>query len=42
MQTIDKFDKEIIDILNKDGRISFLSIANELGISNTMAHQRVA
>lgn len=42
MQEIDEFDKKIIQILEKDGRASFLNISKTLEISNTMAHQRVA
>ena len=42
MQEIDEFDKKIIKLLDKDGRIPFLSIAKTLEISNTMAHQRVS
>jgi len=41
MHPIDEFDKKIISILNKDGRMSFLNISKELGVSNTMVHQRV-
>ncbi|MEP1490454.1 MAG: Lrp/AsnC family transcriptional regulator [Algibacter sp.] len=42
MQEIDEFDKKILELLDKDGRIPFLSIAKKLDISNTMAHQRVS
>lgn len=42
MQEIDEFDKKIIQMLEKDGRASFLNISKTLEISNTMAHQRVA
>lgn len=38
---MDDFDKEILKQLELDGRNAFSNIANELGISNTMVHQRV-
>lgn len=42
MQDIDEFDKKIMEILDTDGRIPYLSIAKQLDISNTMVHQRVS
>jgi Lrp/AsnC family transcriptional regulator, regulator for asnA, asnC and gidA len=39
---IDHFDKRILSILEKDARVPFSSIASQLGISNTMVHQRIA
>ncbi len=30
---LDQFDREIISLLQKDGRMPFLTIANELGLS---------
>lgn len=38
---MDDFDKKILQLLEKDGRNAFSNIAMELGISNTMVHQRV-
>ncbi len=38
---IDHFDKRILSILEKDARIPYSSVATELGISNTMVHQRI-
>ena len=38
---IDEFDKKIIKKLETDGRMSYLQIADELGISNTMVHKRI-
>jgi Lrp/AsnC family transcriptional regulator for asnA, asnC and gidA len=37
----DEFDKRIIEQLEQDGRKAFSLIAQDLGISNTMVHQRV-
>ncbi len=39
---IDDFDILILKKLDIDGRVAFSTIAAELGISNTMVHQRVA
>jgi Lrp/AsnC family transcriptional regulator, regulator for asnA, asnC and gidA len=39
---IDDFDIQILKKLDIDGRVAFSTIAAELGISNTMVHQRVA
>ena len=41
MQNLDEFDIEILKQLDKDGRKAFSVIATEMGISNTMVHQRV-
>lgn len=38
---MDEFDYKILKRLEKDGRMPFSTIASELGISNTMVHQRV-
>lgn len=42
MEVIDDFDGKILKELEKDGRIAYSAIAQELGISNTMVHQRIA
>ena len=42
MQNLDEFDIEILKQLDKDGRKAFSVIATEIGISNTMVHQRVS
>ena len=39
---LDEHDKQIIQQLETDGRMAFSAIAAELGISNTMVHQRVS
>lgn len=41
MQNLDDFDIQILKLLENDGRMAFSAIAAELGISNTMVHQRV-
>ncbi len=41
MNVIDEFDSKIINELEKDGRMAYSTIANNLKISNTMVHQRV-
>jgi Lrp/AsnC family transcriptional regulator, regulator for asnA, asnC and gidA len=41
MESLDKFDVFIIQELEKDGRMAYSTIANNLKISNTMVHQRV-
>ena len=41
MQNLDDFDVKILKCLETDGRMAFSAIATELGISNTMVHQRV-
>lgn len=38
---LDEFDSKILRQLELDGRMAFSAIAQELGISNTMVHQRV-
>lgn len=38
---MDKYDTKILRRLEEDGRVAFSTIAAELGISNTMVHQRV-
>ena len=42
MSAIDDFDIEILKRLEKDGRMAYSAIATELGVSNTMIHQRIA
>ncbi len=39
---LDDFDRGIINKLEEDGRMPFSQIAEELGISNTMVHKRIA
>lgn len=39
---LDSFDRQILQALEKDARRPYAEIANQLGISNTMVHQRVA
>lgn len=41
LQNLDDFDISILKQLEIDGRMAFSAIASELGISNTMVHQRV-
>ena len=41
MENLDDFDILILRQLEIDGRKAFSAIATELGISNTMVHQRV-
>lgn len=38
---MDIYDTKILRRLEEDGRMAFSAIAAELGISNTMVHQRV-
>lgn len=38
---LDSFDKQILKALEEDGKKPFSQIAIELGISNTMVHQRI-
>jgi Lrp/AsnC family transcriptional regulator for asnA, asnC and gidA len=40
-QTLDEYDIKILQHLEQDGRMAFSLIAQEIGISNTMVHQRV-
>ena len=39
---LDIYDTKILQHLEGDGRMAFSLIAQEIGISNTMVHQRVA
>ncbi len=39
---LDQYDLDILKIMESDGRIPFSTIATEIGISNTMVHQRVS
>lgn len=39
--SLDEYDSGILRLLENDGRAAFSVIATELGISNTMVHQRV-
>ena len=39
---IDHYDLEILKMMESDGRMAFSTIATEIGISNTMVHQRVS
>jgi Lrp/AsnC family transcriptional regulator for asnA, asnC and gidA len=41
MQPLDDYDIQILKKLEEDGRKAYSLIATELGISNTMVHQRV-
>src|SRR5690606_24916869 len=41
MSKLDEFDIRILRILEQDGRIAYSAIANQLGVSNTMIHQRI-
>ena len=41
MDILDEFDINIVKELEKDGRMAFSAIANNLKISNTMVHQRI-
>ncbi len=38
---LDEYDKKILELLDKDGRKPYSEIAKNLGISNTMVHQRI-
>lgn len=42
IENLDDFDLQILNQLEKDGRMSFSTIATTLGVSNTMVHQRVS
>ncbi|WP_316794361.1 Lrp/AsnC family transcriptional regulator [Pedobacter frigoris] len=42
MENLDDFDIQILKQLEKDGRMAYSAIATELGVSNTMIHQRVS
>ena len=39
---LDFIDEEILNLLQKDSRISFLRIAEKLKISNSLVHQRIS
>jgi len=39
---LDDYDIRILKFLETDGRMAYSTIAAEMGISNTMVHQRVA
>ncbi len=41
VHSLDEFDIKILQHLEADGRMAFSMIAQEIGISNTMVHQRV-
>ncbi len=41
MSQFDNTDKDILRKLSENGRIAFSTLAKELGISNTMVHQRI-
>ncbi|TKC09164.1 Lrp/AsnC family transcriptional regulator [Pedobacter frigoris] len=42
MESLDDFDIQILKQLEKDGRMAYSAIAAELGVSNTMIHQRIS
>ena len=42
MEGLDDYDIQILKQLEVDGRMAFSAIAAQIGISNTMVHQRVA
>ncbi|NLL41974.1 MAG: Lrp/AsnC family transcriptional regulator [Firmicutes bacterium] len=39
---LDQFDREIISLLQQDGRMPFLTIANELGLAEGTVRRRVS
>jgi len=39
---LDDFDIRILKTLDQDGRVAYSAIANEMGVSNTMIHQRIS
>ncbi|KKX51093.1 Lrp/AsnC family transcriptional regulator [Sphingobacterium sp. IITKGP-BTPF85] len=41
MNHLDDFDIQILKQLEADGRMAYSAIATELGVSNTMVHQRI-
>jgi len=41
MKPLDELDVKIIDLLRKDGRSSYRSIANKVGISNVAVRDRI-
>ncbi|MGJ1447401.1 Lrp/AsnC family transcriptional regulator [Sphingobacterium spiritivorum] len=42
MNTLDDFDIRILKTLDTDGRMAYSAIATEMGVSNTMVHQRIS
>ncbi|SUJ29036.1 Regulatory protein AsnC [Sphingobacterium spiritivorum] len=42
MYTLDDFDIRILKTLDTDGRMAYSAIATEMGVSNTMIHQRIS
>ncbi|MGJ1198667.1 Lrp/AsnC family transcriptional regulator [Sphingobacterium spiritivorum] len=42
MYTLDDFDIRILKTLDTDGRMAYSAIASEMGVSNTMIHQRIS
>lgn len=42
MEHLDDFDIQILQQLEKDGRMAYSAIATTLGVSNTMIHQRIS
>jgi len=38
---LDKFDREILDIVSTDGRITITELANRIGLSKTPCHARL-
>ncbi|MGJ1362748.1 AsnC family transcriptional regulator, partial [Sphingobacterium spiritivorum] len=42
MHTLDDFDIRILKTLDTDGRMAYSAIATEMGVSNTMVHQRIS
>ncbi|EEI90679.1 transcriptional regulator, AsnC family [Sphingobacterium spiritivorum ATCC 33300] len=42
MYTLDDFDIRILKTLDTDGRMAYSAIATEMGVSNTMVHQRIS
>lgn len=41
MKTIDEYDRKIIEILRRDGRISYRELAVKVGISNVAVRDRI-
>lgn len=41
MASLDEFDLRILKKLEDDGRLAYSTIATDIGVSNTMVHQRV-
>lgn len=42
MDSLDDFDVQILTLLERDGRMAYSAIAGQLGVSNTMVHQRIS